>query len=69
MENTPQQNTALDAQASVTAAKRKQLEKTFEDLQAIQEDLKVIANLEVRNQQMRDDIAKQVAALKIELPK
>jgi len=69
MENTSTQKTELAAQASATAAERKQLETTFNQLQAIEADLKVIANLKVRNQQLREEIAKQVAALKIELPK
>ena len=69
MENTPTQNTELAAQAKATAAERKQLETTFTQLQAIEADLKVIANLKIRNQQLRDEVAKQAAALKIELPK
>jgi hypothetical protein len=61
MENTDPQKTELAAQATASAAKRKQLETEFEQLKAIQDDLARIAALEKRTQEMKDDIAKTIA--------
>ena len=69
MENTPPQNTELAAQAKATAAELKQTEEKFNMLQTMQQNLERIATLKVRNKEMEDDIAKKLAALKIETPK
>jgi hypothetical protein len=69
MENTPQQNTELAAKAKMVAVECKQTEERFNMLQTMQKNLDRITNLKVSNKEMEEDIAKKVAALKIETPK
>ena len=69
MENTSTQKTELTAQASAVAVEFEQTQEKFNMLQTMQQNLDKIANLKVRNKQAEEDIAKKVAALKMESPK
>jgi hypothetical protein len=63
MENTPQQQTDLAAQAAQVAAQLKEVQKTHDELQAIDADLTRIAQLKNASEQMKADIARRLAQL------
>jgi hypothetical protein len=67
MENTPQQTTDLAVQAAQVAAQLKEVQKTFNELQAIDADLTRIAQLKNTSEQMKADIARRLA--QIQTPK